>query len=49
MSDELKNGKDKHGIIRPGAKLNEIFDKGLIMLLLVGIPVATVMIALIYS
>lgn len=49
MSDKLKNGKDKYGIIRPGAKLNEIFDKGLVLLLVVGIPAATVMVGLIYS
>jgi len=49
MSEELKNGKDADGVIRPGAKLGEIFNRNLVMLYLVGTLVATVMIGLIYS
>jgi len=49
MSEELENGKDADGIIRPGAKLNEIFNRNLVLLYLVGTLVATVMIGLIYS
>ena len=49
MSEELENGKDKDGVIRPGAALNEIFDRNLIWLFTVGTLVATVMAGLIYS
>ena len=49
MSEELNNGKDADGIIRPGAKLGEIFNRNLVILYLVGTLVATVMIGLIYS
>ena len=49
MSEELKNGKDADGIIRPGAKLGEIFNRNLVTFYLVGTLVATIMVGLIYS
>lgn len=49
MSKELKNGKDKDGIIRPGAALNQIFDKNLVWLFIIGTIIGVIMSGLIYS